>query len=272
MEIQPKHCPRDEILAAYASGELSARQMLQTEEHVANCEECAGLIRKLRRIENTFGQYRLLKRFHAEAISGLDEAPTGVEDSSLDPSGLLAILSGGLMAAAREKREGPEKNRLNNWSRRIANNAGKILEVLSSARGGMETVQRASLDVLREIGWAWIQQVERTPGATTVAVVREAPSGFRARGGPKIQPTPPQGVEIRLEPVPGRNDVEVIVSGLPDGQHRLIVLMLPRNPRLEGRETELARISDNTWIARFDNIDPGEYTLAIEPLANKTDG
>jgi hypothetical protein len=69
--------------------------------------------------------------------------------------------------------------------------------------------------------------------------------------------------------VPGSHDFEVTARGFPAEMDRLMVMLVPSDAPESAREASLRKISDIEWSARFENVAPGDYVVAIEPLANR---
>lgn len=290
-EDQTKSCGMAEsLLARYADFDLSECEEIEVEKHLVNCADCAEQIQRMRAYAHSWAVLspefpalvRRLTTLRAATLAQAGaapvpshasvQAPSVGHSSSLSPDLLSAIMRG-LEVATRKadrSRDQEKVSRFRSWGRLLDTNIQRAVEKLSTAGTSVQSFQKAQMDVLREIGWAWLQRIEPLAAAGLAGPVREAPSGFRTRGAPAESIGSFHGVEIRLEPVPGSKDVEVVAEGLPVNSDRLIALLVPKDAPDKTQEAVLRRISDNTWIARFENVAPGDHAVAIEPLSNKT--
>jgi hypothetical protein len=146
--------------------------------------------------------------------------------------------------------------------------------MLSSAAAGVQPFQSATVEVLREIGWAWLERIEPLAVRASAGAVRSGGAGARARQAVATTPAGPSAVELRLEPIAGTTDFELIAKGLPPGADRLVALLIPKNSPDQTQDATLRRVGDthDEWTARFRNVPPGDYALAIEPLSNRGPG
>lgn len=262
-------CERENVAVAYACGDLGAEEMLVFESHLGHCEACRDQVAELRGTRMLFGEIALRRRLQVERARRAVAAQVG---ASAAPSfGLLAALERGLEAVehrAESARDAARALSLREWGRRLAAHARQAAEKLSCAVAEVNPFQSASVEVLRDIGWAWVERIE--PMAVRGGLVRD---GSAARPARQAAPVP-SGVELRLEPVPGTTDIELIARGLPPGADRLLVLLIPINAPDQAQCAVLRRLAPThaEWTARFRNVPPGEYALAIEPLLNRDPG
>ncbi len=287
-----KHCSCEDLAVLYSAGDLSAEQMIDFEGHLIACEQCRTLVSELRLTRSLFGGIALQRRIQ-RSIAGL--APSspvqsealatghvraeggGQSSASLQGSDLLSTLTRGLESATRRTEGSPDaakRSRLIEWAKRWATNARQVFEKISREGGGALSSHLPPMEVLREIGWAWFQQIEPLATARIPSPTREAPPGRAKRKTPATGPSGPTSVQLRIEQIPGSNDVELVVKGLPANAGRLIALLIPKNAPEEAQDAILRTVGEthDEWTARFRDVPPGEYALAIEPLSNSTPG
>lgn len=265
-------CADDRMIVAYSHGDLSAAQMLTFEEHLLGCEACRAQVSELRGTRSLLGEIALVRRMQI-ASHGL--APAGQTSPAASPSSdLLTALERGLEAAARRAEDSRDEARvssLREWGRRLAANARQAVEKLSGGAADTQPSQTPSLEVLREIGWAWLQRIEPLVALPTGGPVRGSRSGSPRRAAPAPVVSGPPGVVLRLEPIAGSQDMELIAKGLPTGAEALLALLIPKSAPDQTQAAVLRRVTPthDEWTARFKNVPPGEYALAIEPLSNR---
>jgi hypothetical protein len=67
---------------------------------------------------------------------------------------------------------------------------------------------------------------------------------------------------------PAGGEVVVRVDALPAGRRAPLVLLMPLTATTSPRVQELTRPRGaRYWLARFEQVPPGEYAVAFEPLS-----
>jgi hypothetical protein len=281
------------MAVSYSLGELNAEQMLDFEEHLLGCALCRTQVSELRLTRSLLGGIALQKRIKssvgslartapaqqskvgAAALAKAEGgAPSSAPAQTLD---LLSTLTRGLESATRRAEsslDAAKRSRLLEWGKRLAANAQQMFERISGAGASAVSSQLPPLEILREIGWAWLQQIEPLTPARIPSPTREAPPHLGRRKVPAKEPAGPAGVQLRLESIPGSKDVELIVNGLPANAGQLIALLIPKNAPDKAQDAMLRRVGEthDEWTARFRDVPPGDYALAIEPLSNSKPG
>lgn len=283
MKNDVQTCRCEFLAVKYSTGDLSAERMLEFERHLAVCKQCRSLVSELRLTRSLLGGVALPKRILRQvselgrtmaAVSEVD-LPRAAVSEAAHPS--MRVHSGGELFSTlkqaldsicgrRDVRDSPQRSRLEAWARNWSSKAREAFDKLSAEVGD---VFCPSLDVLREIGWVWAQQVQPAL-ARTSGLTREAPGRMAKAKQARAVPAVPHGLRLRLDPVPGGNDIELIVEGLPSGADRLIALLIPNTAPARAQFALLrkAGASHGEWTARFKGVPPGSYAVAIEPLSS----
>jgi len=154
-------------------------------------------------------------------------------------------------------------SRFNQWLRLVSGNLQSLPEKLPKDPIGLKSLQYASLQAMREFGWAWLQLIELPSVLGTPGLLRDG-----GKPGNEPQETSAQSgmIQCRVERVPASNDMEVIAKSREVELDDRIVLLIPVHSPEKTLESRLRNVSRDEWCARFENVPPGEYAVAIEPL------
>lgn len=239
----PLH-PSAERLADYFGHGLSEEEEIAVEEHLAECDACTDAARL------TFAASGLLDHW---------TAPTHRE------AALRSVLAGALVAAGQQPSAAGWRVRLAAWVERWAGRAEAAVRVVIDAPGQAARAIAESVPEIARPDAAW--QLAPAPAA----VPTRGRAGAQGAARPIIVCAGGDGApRVQIAVSGQRGEVVVRLDDLPPGAEPPLVLLVPTGqwgaPRLAAPEPGPAADGD-TWIARFEGLGPGEYLVALEPLA-----
>ena len=237
---QPGHLTVDE-LDEYFEGELGEEQEEKLEEHLAECSECTEQARKMYILTHALSQWTA--RAHGEAYAR------------------VALVEGMRQAEARVVTDATWRERIRRWRERRDAAAEEVVRVVMGAAGTASSVVSAGLEAIAR---------PATGAVLTHAAVRTRGS-VRRRGGDAEAPTSVAVTPGRLQAsVQVREEgrlVVVTVDDLPEDDAPPLVLLVAiaeeTDPVVKELESEPGA---ERLIARFEDLVPGDYLVAFEPL------
>jgi hypothetical protein len=230
-----------EILADYLDLNLSEDEELQIEDHLALCRDCTSTVRQQRALTEVLAGWTARAHGQAHLAAAVERALTQVEVQN--PAW---------------------RTRLASWAERWAGAAEAAVRVVLAAPGSASRIVTEGLDALARPGAAF--QFAPVPAA----IPTRGPRG-RGAGPPRaaLAVASANGTSLARIAVGGeQREVVVRLDTLPAGAQPPLVLLAPiagpGEPRvaLPERQPGLPY-----WIARFDDLPPGEYLVAFEPSA-----
>ena len=235
-----------QIIASYFEDTLSDTALLEVEEHVAGCDECALSSQQALAVGDVVDQWTA--RAHGQAA-------------------VRAILLQGLSLVRVRSTVAALRDRVAAWERQWNGQAEAALRVVLDAPGQAARVLTEGLQELARPSAAW--QFAPAPAAIPTR-------GAARRGAPQpivVTASSAGGPSARVAVSGERGEVAVRIDGVPAGSEPPLVLLIPidRGPTPVASEPRLAlpepSPGSDAWIARFDGLGPGEYLIAFEPLA-----
>lgn len=225
-------------LADYFAGLLSEDRESSIEGHFAECQHCTTQARRFHSFNQVWDRWTA--QAHGEAS-------------------WRAVLGKALHVTA--KAHPHWRERLRHWRTHWAGKAEAAVRVVMEAPGKTSHVVTEGLEALVRAGGRW--QFGRAPGLVPT------------RGGQLHGPATPSPATVALAPgkskawvaVSGEDEVSVRVEEWPAGQPAPLVLLIPTVGTGELQAQELKKTRGATYlIARFEDIPPGEYVVAFEPV------
>jgi hypothetical protein len=227
--------PNVEELTDYFASELTPEAQDVLERHLGTCSVCSQLAR------HVYNSTLLLERWSSTAEPALD---------------LLAVLRHSLTTLLEKSRASSWQNRLRRWTEDFGAQAdGAVRMIVETSAKAVTVVTNGIDEVLRpEARWQFALQPaplrirgQSEHGSISIATTASKP---RAR------------VAISSE----AREVEVRIDDWPSDQLPPLALLAPVGATLEPKIQELSRIPGVSYcIARFENVQPGEYLIALEP-------
>jgi len=232
-----------ELLGDYYAGSLGEDEQMRIEEHLADCSRCTEHAQQVRQFA------RLLDSWTARAHGQAQER---------------AALARGLQTAQERAPDAALGERLARWAQAWGRQAAATLRVLVAAPDRASRTLAAGL-------------MPPLPPAAPGPLARLAPAAAvpPIRGRRLARPRGAAAARVGLGPgeaqasvrIEGTGMVVVRLEALPTGQRPPLVLLLDADgaePRvgLPRREPGLP-----FWVARFEDVAPGAYLVAIEPIA-----
>jgi len=231
-----------ETLASYALQELPEDKQLDVQEHLADCDRCAGSVHLAIRASG------LVDRWTAQTHGAA--ALQGVLVHALD-----VVRAQPALAAWRD--------RLTAWAERWAGQAEATLRIVLDAPGTAARVLTEGMQELARPGASW--QFAPAPAAIpTRGAGRRRAAGQTVVVSADGDGTPSARVAVSGE----RREVVVRLDDLPASRLAPLVLLIPADHAGDPRLALPQRSpDDDAWIARFEGLEPGDYLIAFEPLA-----
>jgi hypothetical protein len=229
-----------EVLADYSQRRLSEADELTVEAHLADCAECSGVARGALLVSDVWDAWSAEAHGAAYLASRLAQAIRQVQQTTAD-SGWQA--------------------RLGSWAEQWTGRVEAAVRVVMEAPERASRVVTEGLEGLSRPGTGWQFAVVPVPMPTrgpraggappgpTIALAEGAAQARVAVGGARRE------IVVRLDrPAADRPPLVLLVPVAGDGEARLAV------PAPQAGTPYL--------IARFDDVAPGEYVVAFEPLPN----
>ena len=231
----------DSDVEKYLANEISEEEAFRMNVHMSKCEECAEKVRITRQLNFLFNQWTA--KAHAELYQYLYQYQ---REHIIDALNQAAKLHPGL------------KDRLHNWLKHWAGKAEAALQVVLNVPG------EATQIILK--GWEAVVRPE--PHLKfDYAVVSVRSRGVRGvtKSVTKVRAEGIFNVEVSVNEV--NNEVIVQIEGITPDQKAPLILLIPdakeQKPLLSQPERESGT---NYYVARFQNVPIGRYTLVFEPI------
>jgi hypothetical protein len=255
----------ESLLARYVDSELSESEEIWVEKHLAKCSDCAEQTQRMRTYRHSWAVLSpdfpaSVQRLTARAIASRE---TDLQDKRVPAVGAAPeqiVLEQALAAEAQEA--SPElRPRFLEWAQRLGQVARQtVADMLGSTESAL-TLSSAELSrVLAASGWFWSAEFSlATLGTRTRGAQRRAPSSRLSRHG---------GLSMSWRWVEEK-DIEVSISGLPPTARMPFVLLVPLRRDLRFRRRAQLQPDPkkkDRWVARFDDVKAGSYTIALQPL------
>jgi hypothetical protein len=229
----------DSDVEKYLANEVSEEEALRMNVHMSKCEKCAEKVRTMRRLNFLFNQWTA--KAHAELLYQYQIVGALNQAAELHPD---------------------LKDRLHNWLKHWQGKAEAALRVVLKVPG----------EATQIIFKGWEAMVKPEPHLKfDYAVVGMRPRGVR--GVTKIDKTDKTkvraegifSVEVSVNEI--NNEVIVQIEGIIPDQKAPLILLIPdakeQEPLLSQPERESGT---NYYVARFQNVPAGRYTLVFEPM------
>jgi len=227
-----------EELADYFAGSLSQERELAVELHLAACNECTQQARQV------------------YSFTALFERWTSKQPA--EPA--LPIVLARCLEAARDRMTNQLwRERLNGWRERWGGKAEGAVRVILGAPGKATRILTDGLDNLLR-------------PAATLRFVPEALVGVNSVRGKLDQgsvalASAPGVPRVRISASGLVGEVEIRIDDLPQTQTPPLILLIPAVGGIEVRVAELSQTPGVPyWIGRFEQIDPGDYFIVLEPM------
>jgi hypothetical protein len=226
-----------EQMDRYVNGDMGVEESYEADCHMGGCDECAQKVRTLRPLNYVWKQWTAGSHGQARKDS-------------------LLVSSLKKAAAQNPKLQG----RISRWLERWGTCAGGAVKVVFRVPDEITRVITGGMETLLKPQPRW-----RFAYATALPPVR----GIRTRGGPrdktKVRAEGTPGAEVTVDETSG--GIEVRFSGLTSGQLAPLVLLISddkgRDPLVLAPERDP---ETDLFVARFQKVPPGRYSLIIEPL------
>lgn len=240
------HVTRQDLVA-YFVGELQEDQESPIEEHLAVCDDCTSHARQLYAAQekqlHSFA--RVWNRWTAEEHGRAHQ---------------VAVLDAALQAAASHNPQWGE--RFHQWRERWAGKAEAAVRVVMEAQETASRIITEGLETLTRPGGMWQFALQPTP----VPVVGTVRTRGQTAPSPVAVALAPGDLQARVA-VSGEKEISVRVDEWPPGQTPPLVLLISTTEKSEPQVKELERTRGATYlITRFENVEPGDYVVAFEPL------
>jgi hypothetical protein len=234
------HIP-GELLADYTARRLSEAEELDVEAHLAECDECSEVARAALLVGNVWDNWTA--QAHGQAF-------------------LASRLSHAIRQAQHTTANAGWQVRLDTWAEEWTGRVEAAVRVVMAAPGSASRVVTEGLEALSRPGTGWqfaavpVGMPTRGPRAQgkapspTVALASGTSQARVAVGGARRE------IVVRLDALPGDRQppLVLLVSVTEDDEPRLAIPeQQPGAPY---------------FVARFDDVPPGEYVVAFEPLPN----
>ena len=228
----------DELLADYVSAKLSGDAADRVLAHVSACERCMAATLRL---NDAFG---IIDHWTAEAH--------GV-------AAWHARLAGALGTLERDEQDGAVAQRLRDWRRQWSSASEAVVRV------GIDAVSHVSRIVTEGL-----EDLAREHASMQFGLV---PRAMPVRGAGKAPVTiseaiAPGAMTTRIAASGEAREITLRFDDVPPGQAPPLVVLLPvetsRRPCV-ARPHPLP--GSACWVARFEQVEPGEYYVHVEPIA-----
>ncbi|MGO4884613.1 MAG: hypothetical protein ACLP59_27905 [Bryobacteraceae bacterium] len=232
-----RHPPPEEI-ADYFGGRLALLREAELDFHFGWCDACAATARRIRLLSHIAGQWSA--EGHRRAI----------EESRV----VRALERAGASPACAQWRE-----RLSHWAEVSAGKSEAALRVVFRKAGKAVEASVSGLTELTRPGALWPQFAPQAAMATRGAAEEAAAVVSTSADAPRFL------VSAKEKDAA----VEVDVEGVPSARSPLVMLV-PHdlNGRLLLGELRPGALPGH-FVARFEQVQVGEYTLVVEPLGAK---
>jgi hypothetical protein len=228
------HYAADE-LAAYLALELPEDREMEIEEHLAECDACTALARQSTALLPVVQQWTA--HTHGEAFR---------RDAMMKALAQVA------------ETQPAWSERIGGWRTALHSRAETVARVVMGASGTASRVVAESLDALARPGAGFafapapVRGTSAPDGGLAAILVAEVGGDLPA--------------QVAVDPATG--EVVVRVDALPAGQRTPLVLLIALAGDAAPQVRELARPRGGRyWVARFEQVPPGEYGVAFEPLS-----
>jgi hypothetical protein len=235
-----------QTIASYFDDTLSEAALSEVERHVAACDLCA------------------LASQHALAVGDVVDVWTARAHGQVAARGLLL---GGLTLARIRASAAAIQERLATWERQWNGQAEAALRVVLDVPGQAARVFTEGFEDLARPSAAW-------PFVPAPAAIPTRGTARRGTSQPIIvTASNPGGPSARVAVSGERGEVAVRIDRVPAGSEPPLVLLVPidRGPAPVTGEPRLAipepSPGSDFWVARFEGLGPGDYLIALEPLA-----
>jgi hypothetical protein len=234
------HIP-GELMADYTARRLSEANELDVETHLAECDECSEVARAALIVGDVWDTWTA--RTHGQAY-------------------LASRLSQAIWQAQHTTANAGWQVRLGSWAEEWTGRVEAAVRVVMEAPGSASRVVTEGLEALSRPGTGW--QFAAVP----VAMPTRGPRARGAAASPTIalaSGTP----QARVAVGGARREIVVRLDALPGGRQPPLVLLVPVTEDGEPRVAMPEQQPGAPYLlARFDDVPPGEYVVAFEPLPN----
>ncbi|GEM_PF-1404066 len=234
-------CITPDDLVGYFEGMLSEDRRGLIETHFADCDACTELARRWHTFSEVFDSWTV--RAHGEAYLG-------------------AAVERAIQKAQEQERVPALRERLTRWREDWRSRAEAAVRVIFESPGKAARVVTEGLETVIRPGGLW--QFDLAPASVKVL------GATRTRGHRKAAPTVAlaQGTsQARVAVTSAISEIEVRVDEWPAGQDPPLVLLVPTQEEGAPRVQEPKRLpGTQSLIARFENVEAGDYLVAFEPL------
>jgi hypothetical protein len=226
-----------EDMADYFAGLLPEEQEEDIEEHFAGCDECTAHARRFHVFSQVWKSWTA--KAHGEAY-------------------WRAMMDEALQQVAAQQPVWRE--RLQRWREQCEGKARAVVRVVMEQAGAAARIVTEGLEALLQPEEAWRFALEPVPVRVRGPV--------RTRGqAPAVVALAPGVSPARIAVSSAAHTVQVRVDHWPTEKPPPLVLLIPATERGTPRIAELKRQPDVvSLIAQFEQVEPGEYLVAFEPL------
>jgi hypothetical protein len=254
-------CLTPELIAAYCSGRLTEDQEMAAERHFGACDACTETARAFRTFESTWKQWTA--RSHGDAYWRMQ-------------------LERAVATAERATTNAGWRQRLGRWRERFGAAAEGAVRVVMDEAGRASHIVTEGLDMLLVPGAtmrfapapAGVVRTRGAVGTGGVAGGAACAGRFLAKvsaiGRPGVHITvgaASRAVRTRGAPS-GCGEVVVRLDEAPHGRPAPLVLLVPTRTVAEALVAEPVRESGGRLVARFENLEPGDYFVVFEPTGD----
>jgi len=239
-----------EDLMAYFRMSLSDDEEGETEEHLAECADCARLGRQIR--EDSFAIDHWTAQSHADAH-------------------LKLVLARAVEEAGTRTSNAEWRHRLATWRREFGSKAAAAVQVI------LNTPQEAASGVARLADIVTVgMDAILTPGSMQLAPalrVRGNELQIWRRALPSVElVADPDELSTQVEVFGEDRKIEVRLGAQPAGKNLPLVILIPTEGGGEAQMRAVEQIPGGNaafFVARFENLAPGRYLVAFEPRQPK---
>lgn len=254
-----------EELADYCAARVLEARAEAIEAHLAVCDACVEEARQSYAFAAIWEEWT--------GVTAGDLVAHPVRQSTLASQGDVAeqgVLQGALEQVQRQVDNPAWRARLAHWQTHRQGKAEAAARLVLEAADRTAQLLTEGLEALTTSGQAWSFAL----GAAPVRVrgrLGAAPVRVRGRGAQGQAPVP-LTLQARLqvrEATAGTRDLQLQVEALPSHQPPPLVLLIPIDTETLPLVAELMPTSDGmSFVARFREVPPGEYLIAVEPMSD----
>ena len=218
------------------------------EAHLLVCPACLEAVTELRRLHNAFGTLALLTRIQGKAVEAVEAAPE-------------QVLLGQALAAEAQVATPEFQKVLHEWSQRVGRLTHRTFAAMFRSAGSALSLSGPELSqALAASGWFWSAEF-------SLATLGTRMRGAQRRAS-RSRPSHHGALEMNWAWV-DEKDIEISLSGLPPTARMPFVVLVPLRRDLSFRRRAQLRpdpSKKDRWVARFQDVEAGSYTVALQPL------